>query len=65
MINRLKLEQVLETLITVYESRYCFHYEELHATEPELWGKIELLKWILSDEQFKYDEYVDVLNMKC
>ena len=49
-------------LETVYGSRYSYHYEELmsNGTEPELWGKIELLRYItdswLDKELYKDDK---------
>jgi len=46
----MNLSILLSDLETVYGSRYSYHYEEFMASgsEPELWGKIELLRWILN-----------------
>jgi len=48
-LNKHKLQVLLDDLETVYGSRYSYHYEEFmsNGTEPELWGKIELLQYIM------------------
>jgi len=61
-INKHRLDILLMDLETVYGSRYSYHYEELmsNGTEPELWGKIELLRYItdswLDKELYKDDK---------
>lgn len=54
-IKRDLLEKLLESYETVYEMEYVFHYDQFaHSQrEAELWGKIELIRHILNDDQYK------------
>jgi len=65
IIDIKSLEQLLETYETVYEQRYTYHYEEFFDTqsEAELWGKIEMLRFIISHRQFRVGEhYRSIIN---